>query len=121
MQVSAISTANSFQAYRSETYAAQLYNAQTADGRSAVNPLSARTFGTWTLLSAVVRMYAAYNITTPVAYDLAAWSFGLALAHFVSEWLGFGTARLKGRFVGPLVVASTTLAWMLTQRDAYIV
>lgn len=121
MQLSAISIANSFQAYSSETYAAQLYNGQTADGRSAVNPLSARTFGTWTLLAAVVRMYAAYNITTPVAYDLAAWSFGLALAHFVSEWLGFGTAQLKGRFVAPLVVASTTLVWMLTQRDAYIV
>lgn len=66
-------------------------------------------------------MYAAYNITMPVAYDLAAWSFVIALVHFVSEWLGFGTAQLKGRFVGPLVVASSTLAWMMTQRDAYLV
>lgn len=119
-KVSVVSTANSLQAYRSETYAAQLYNARSSDGRSAVNALSARTFGTWTFLSAVVRMYAAYNISTPVAYDLAAWTFGIALFHFVGELLGFGTAQLKGRFVSPLIVASGTLAWMLTQRDAYL-
>lgn len=119
-QVSVVSAANSLQAYRSEIYAAQLYNAKTTDGRSAVNPLSARTFGTWTFLSAVVRMYAAYNITTPAVYDLAAWTYGIALVHFVGEWLGFGSAQLKGRFVSPLIVASGTLAWMLTQRDAYL-
>ena len=118
--MSATSAANSFQAYRSETYASQLYNVQTADGRSAVNALSARTFGTWTLLSAVIRMYAAYNISTPIAYDLAAWSFGIALVHFMAEWLVFGTAQPRGRFVGPLAVASTTIVWMLTQRDAYL-
>ncbi|KKK13739.1 hypothetical protein P175DRAFT_0301065 [Aspergillus ochraceoroseus IBT 24754] len=118
--VSVISAANSVQAYISDSYAAQLYNARSADGRPYTNPLSSRTFGTWTFLSAVVRMTAAYNITTPVSYDLAAWSFGLALAHFVGEWLGFGTARLQGRFVSPLIVASGSLAWMLSQREAYL-
>jgi hypothetical protein len=119
-QVSVISAANSLEAYRSDNYAAQLYNGKTADGRSFVSPLSSRTFGTWTFLSAVVRMYAAYNITTPVVYDLAIWSFGLALVHFVGEWLVFGSAQLKGRFVSPLIVASSTLAWMLSQREAYL-
>lgn len=119
-QVSVISAANSLEAYRSDNYAAQLYNARTADGRSFVSPLSSRTFGTWTFLSAVIRMYAAYNITTPVVYDLAIWSFGLALVHFVGEWLVFGSAQLKGRFVSPLIVASSTLAWMLSQREAYL-
>ncbi|RHZ51410.1 hypothetical protein CDV55_102764 [Aspergillus turcosus] len=118
--VSVISAANSLEAYRSDSYAAQLYNARTADGRSFVSPLSSRTFGTWTFLSAVIRMYAAYNITTPVVYDLAIWSFGLALVHFVGEWLVFGSAQLKGRFVSPLIVASSTLAWMLSQREAYL-
>lgn len=65
-------------------------------------------------------MYAAYNITTPVAYDMASWTFCIALLHFVSEWLGFGTAQLKGRFVSPLITASGSLAWMLTQREAYL-
>lgn len=119
-QVSVVSAINSLQCYRSDEYAAQLYNARTADGRSFATPLSSRTFGTWTFLSAVVRMYAAYHITTPAVYDLAVWSFGLALAHFVGEWLAFGTAQLKGRFVSPLIVASVTLTWMLTQREAYL-
>ncbi|PWY84735.1 ergosterol 28 [Aspergillus sclerotioniger CBS 115572] len=118
--VSVISAANSIQAYRSESYAADLYNAKSVDGRPPTNPLSSRTFGTWTFLSSVVRMYAAYNINNPAVYDLAIWTFGLALLHFVGEWLGFGSAQLKGRFISPLIVASSTLAWMLTQREAYL-
>lgn len=55
-----------------------------------------------------------------MAYDLAAWSFGIALMHFVVEWLGFGSAQLKGRFIAPLIVASSSLAWMLTQRAFYL-
>lgn len=31
-------------------------------GTSTVNPLQSRTFAIWTLTSAVVRFYAAYNI-----------------------------------------------------------
>ncbi|GKZ24529.1 ergosterol biosynthesis protein [Aspergillus brasiliensis] len=118
--VSVISAANSIQAYRSESYAADLYNGKTADGRPPTNPLSSRTFGTWTFLSSVVRMYAAYNLNNPAVYDLALWTFGIALVHFVGEWLGFGSAQLKGRFVSPLIVASSTLAWMVTQREAYL-
>ncbi|KAB8067684.1 hypothetical protein BDV29DRAFT_84272 [Aspergillus leporis] len=118
--VSVVSTANSIQAYRSDSYAAELYNGRSADGRPPTNPLSSRTFGTWTFLSSVIRMYAAYNITTPAVYDLAVWTFGIALVHFVSEWLGFGSAQLKGRFVSPLILASSTLAWMLTQRESYL-
>ncbi|KAF7176864.1 hypothetical protein CNMCM7691_004148 [Aspergillus felis] len=118
--VSVVSAINSLEAYRSDNYAATLYNGRTADSRSSVCPLSSRTFGTWTFLSAVVRMYAAYHITTPAVYDLAIWTFGIALVHFIGEWLVFGTAQLKGRFVSPLIVASSTLTWMLTQREAYL-
>ncbi|EAW14018.1 Erg28 family protein [Aspergillus clavatus NRRL 1] len=118
--VSVISAANSIGAYRSVDYAAQLYNAHAPDGRPTTNPLSSRTFGTWTFLSSVIRMYAAYHITTPALYDLALWSFGIAFVHFVAEWLVFGSAQLKGRFVSPLIVASSTLAWMVTQREAYL-
>lgn len=118
--VSIVSIANSFQAYRSVDYANDLYNGRTAAGAAPSNPLSARTFGTWTFITGIVRLYAAYNITTPAVYDLAAWSFGVALAHFVGEWLGHGTAQLKGRFISPLIVASGTLTWMLTQREAYL-
>ncbi|KAI9045821.1 Erg28 family protein [Aspergillus affinis] len=118
--ISVVSALNSLQAYKSHEYSAQLYNGKTQSGQSHANPLSSRTFATWTFLSAVIRMYAAYNITNPVAYDIAIWTYGIALLHFVGEWLGFGTAELKGRFVSPLMVASSTLAWMLTQRESYL-
>ncbi|KAL4818983.1 hypothetical protein BDW67DRAFT_156415 [Aspergillus spinulosporus] len=118
--VSVVSAANSFQAYFSNSYTSELYNGRLADGSPHTNAHSSRLFGTWTFLSAVIRFSAAYNITTPVVYDLAAWTFGIALVHFVTEWLGYGSAQLKGRFVFPLLVASGSLTWMLTQRDAYL-
>ena len=82
--------------------------------------LSSRKFGTWTFLSSVVRLYAAYYVSDQHVYDLAMWTYGIALTHFVSEWLVFGTAKPKGRFLGPLVVASASFAWMFTQRGWYV-
>ncbi|KAJ5112596.1 hypothetical protein N7532_000641 [Penicillium argentinense] len=114
--VSVVSAINSLQAYRSADYTSALYT----NGAIAVEPLSGRLFGTWTFLSSVIRMMAAYNIDNPVAYDLALWTYGIALTHFVGE-LVFGNAQLRGRFLSPLIVASTSLAWMLTQRGAYLV
>lgn len=43
-------------------------------------------------MASVLRLYAAYNITNPVVYDLAIWSYAIAGWHFLSEWLIFGTA-----------------------------
>lgn len=114
-QVSVVSAVNSLQAYCSSDYTSKLYT----NGAVPVESLSGRVFGTWTFLSAVVRMTAAYNINSPVAYDLAIWTYGIALAHFVGE-LVFGNASLRGRFLSPLIVASSSLAWMLTQREAYL-
>lgn len=114
-QVSVVSAVNSLQAYCSSDYTSKLYT----NGAVPVESLSGRVFGTWTFLSSVVRMMAAYNINSPVAYDLAIWTYGIALAHFVGE-LVFGNASLRGRFLSPLIVASSSLAWMLTQREAYL-
>lgn len=125
-----MSSINSLQCYISPSYASQLYNAsQNSDGdnhnnanntnNSAATPLSSRTFGTWTFLSAIIRMYAAYHIYDPLVYDIARWTYGIALLHFVSEWLVFGTARAQGRFLGPLIVASTSLGWMTLQKGWY--
>ncbi|CEJ53844.1 hypothetical protein PMG11_00184 [Penicillium brasilianum] len=113
--ISVVSAANSLQAYTSADYTSKLYT----NGALAVEPLSGRIFGTWTFLSAVIRMTAAYNINSPIAYDLALWTYGIALTHFVGELI-FGNASLRGRFLNPLIVASSTLAWMLTQRAAYL-
>lgn len=68
-----------------------------------VNWLSSRTFGTWTFMASVLRLYAAYNITNPVVYDLAIWSYVIAGWHFLSEWLIFGTASYVWPVPSPLV------------------
>ena len=110
-----VSAVNSLQAYSSSEYTSKLYT----NGAVPVEPLSGRVFGTWTFLSAVIRMTAAYNINSSIAYDLALWTYGIALAHFIGE-LVFGNASLRGRFLSPLIVASASVAWMLTQREAYL-
>ncbi|KAJ8293324.1 Ergosterol biosynthetic protein 28 [Rhodotorula toruloides] len=87
--------------------------------RPAVNPLQARLFGVWTLMSAFVRLYAAYHIHSKPIYDLTIISYILALGHFASEALVFRTVGLKGVFF-PFVVASSSLYWMITQYDFYV-
>ncbi|OJJ46782.1 hypothetical protein ASPZODRAFT_132936 [Penicilliopsis zonata CBS 506.65] len=118
--VSVVSAASTLSAYANPSYVAELYNGRTSQGESYTNAFSGRVFGTWNLVSCVVRMYAAYNIAEPVVYDLAMWTFGIALLHFTGEWLIFGTAQLKGRFVSPMIVASSCLLWMFTQRGGYL-
>ncbi|MCJ1358990.1 MAG: ergosterol biosynthesis protein, partial [Icmadophila ericetorum] len=85
-----------------------------------VNPLSARTFGTWTFLSSVIRFYAAYNISNPLMYQLAMWSYGIAFGHFFSEWLVYRTARWGAGLAGPVIVSTASLVWMLAQWGFYV-
>lgn len=108
-----VSFLNTTQAYASSAYTSQLYAGTRA------TPHAGRLFGTWTFLSSIIRIYGAYFITERPVYDLTMASYGVALTHFVSEWLVFGTAKPRGRFLGPLVVASASLAWMWTQRGFY--
>ncbi|KAJ6172074.1 Ergosterol biosynthetic protein 28 [Penicillium chermesinum] len=81
--VSVVSAVNSLQAYASADYTSKLYT----NGTRPVEALSGRVFGTWTFLSAVVRFTAAYNIDNPVAYNLAMWTYGIALTHFLGEFV----------------------------------
>ncbi|ORY09541.1 Erg28 protein [Clohesyomyces aquaticus] len=135
--VSVISVANSVQAYATLTYTQRVYNHPAPPSPSApsstpsqtlkptesanpVTPLSARTFGTWTFLSSVIRLYAAYNISDPLIYQLALWTYGIAWAHFMSEWWVFGTARWGAGLAGPVCVASGSLVWMWAQKEYYL-
>ncbi|KAK9481230.1 hypothetical protein V1514DRAFT_345578 [Lipomyces japonicus] len=87
---------------------------------SQVTGLSARTFGTWTFITAVVRFYGAYHLNEPAVWDLTYATYIVALVHFTSEWLIFKTAKLGKGLAGPLIVASTTLVWMTTQKGFYV-
>ncbi|KAF2200216.1 ergosterol 28 [Delitschia confertaspora ATCC 74209] len=130
--VSIISVANSIQAYTTLHYTQRVYSgtrstssssrspSESSTANSPVTPLSARTFGTWTLLSSIIRLYAAYNITNPQVYQLALWTYGIAWVHFVSEWCVFGTTRWGAGLAGPVCVSTGSLVWMWYQWGYYV-
>lgn len=107
---------NTVQSYSTLALTRRVYSQRPQD----VTPLSSRTFGTWTFFSAIVRLYAAYNISNQQVYQICLWSYIVAAVHFVSEWLVFGTAGLGAGLSGPLVVSSSSIVWMLSQREYYL-
>src|SRR4051812_44233126 len=119
LQVSVIAFGNSIQAYSTLQFTQRVYGG-AKDAKSPVTALSSRTFGTWTLLSAIVRLVAAYHISNPQIYQLAFCTYALAFAHFTSEWLVFGTARLGPGLAGPVMISTGTLVWMFLQWDFYV-
>ena len=116
-QISVVSLGNSIQAYFSLAGSQQVY-AGTSPSR--VTPLSARTFGTWTALSSIIRLYGAYHIDNPAVYEITLWTFGVAFAHFALEWLVYGTAKLGRGLAGPLAVSTLTTTWMVMQWEGYV-
>ncbi|GAO49664.1 Erg28-like protein [Saitoella complicata NRRL Y-17804] len=85
-----------------------------------VTPLASRTFGTWTLTSAIVRLYAAYHLTNPQIYQLTYWTYIIAFAHFGLEWMVYGTAGFGKGLIGPLVVSTSSMVWMTMQKEYYL-
>ncbi|KAI9844449.1 MAG: ergosterol biosynthesis protein [Thelocarpon superellum] len=112
--VAVTGTGNSIQAYNTLHYTRRVYSPE------AVNPLSARTFGTWTLLTSVIRFYAAYHINDPTIYQMTLWAHGIAFFHFVSEWRYFRTTSWDLPLAFPICVASFTLVWMFTAWSYYV-
>ncbi|KAK5166865.1 ergosterol biosynthesis protein [Saxophila tyrrhenica] len=133
--ISVVSIANSVQAYVSlkgtrEVYAGSAPQSMPKDipkrtvvaqeSSSPVTPLSARTFGTWTALSSIIRLYGAYNIHDKLVYELCIWTYLIAFAHFSSELFFFKSARVGRGIAAPMAVATGTLTWMLLQWGAYV-
>ncbi|CCH60968.1 hypothetical protein TBLA_0D04720 [Henningerozyma blattae CBS 6284] len=81
--------------------------------------LSARTFGTWTIISSIIRLYGSLFITESHVYQLVFLSYIVALFHFSSEWLIFRTCKLGKGIMGPFIVATTSLTWMYLQKEYY--
>ncbi|KAI9741704.1 MAG: ergosterol biosynthesis protein [Cirrosporium novae-zelandiae] len=120
-QIAVTSAGNSIQSYLTLTYTRQVYLGSGATGnKSPATPLSSRTFGTWTFLSAVIRYFGAYYIDDPVVYTIVMWSYVIALFHFASEWLIFGSARMGKGLLGPAIVSTCSLFWMYTQKAFYL-
>ncbi|KAK2149696.1 hypothetical protein LSH36_441g00021 [Paralvinella palmiformis] len=82
------------------------------DAHGQVNALMARIFGVWTLLSAVIRIYCAYDIKNRAVYNLTYFSFVLAFIHFIAECFFYKTAPLTVGVMMPLAVSALSLVWM---------
>ncbi|KAI9718294.1 MAG: hypothetical protein M1828_006758 [Chrysothrix sp. TS-e1954] len=107
---------NTAQGHATTRYTRRIYNARPSE----VTPLSSRTFGTWTALSGLVRLFAAYNITNQVAFDLGFSTFVIAWLHFVEEMAIWGTAGVDGGVVEPAIVSTLSAVWMWWTRNAYL-
>ena len=116
MQVSAISVGNSIQAYLTTKNTREVY-IRTG---TQITAFSSRLFGTWTIISAAIRLYAAYNISNPQLYELAIIAYGVAWIHFMSEWLIFGTAAWGRGLAGPMLISTGSLVWMFSQWGYYV-
>jgi hypothetical protein len=81
---------------------ARVYNTKPGE----VTPLASRFFAVWTAASACIRLYASYHITNAPMYDLAWWSYVLALVHYATEVFYYRTASLNGPAISPCIVAS---------------
>ncbi|KAJ2922403.1 hypothetical protein H1R20_g14689, partial [Candolleomyces eurysporus] len=90
------------------------------DKTAVVTPLQARTFAVWTLTSAVVRFYAAYNINNKALYDMALFTYLIAFGHFSSELLIFKSAKINAGVLSPCIVSTTSLIWMFQQYEYYV-
>lgn len=113
--ISVVSVFNSIQTYVNLDLTRKVYENKPQQ----VTPLSARTFGTWTLVSSIIRMYGALYLTEEHIYQLTFISYIIALFHFGSELLVFRTCKLGKGVLGPFIVATTSLVWMYLQKEFY--
>ncbi|EGF98609.1 uncharacterized protein MELLADRAFT_113406 [Melampsora larici-populina 98AG31] len=114
--IALISVLNTFQNFLTLKFTKNIYSKKP----QLVNPLQSRTFGVWTLTSGLIRLYTAYNINHPALYQLTIGSYLIAFFHFGSELIGFKTCQISSGLISPLIVASTSLIWMLRQYDFYV-
>ena len=120
LQVSALSLWNTIQTFLflpSLTLTSRVYDGPIAS--SELTQLSARTFGAWTFLTAVVRFYAAYRIHDSDWYSLALWTFAVAGAHLWSE-VAYGTVKVRSGALPSLCIAGGSTVWMLCQWGRYV-
>ncbi|KIJ12810.1 hypothetical protein PAXINDRAFT_136700 [Paxillus involutus ATCC 200175] len=87
---------------------------------TSITALQARTFAVWTLTSAVVRGYAAYNLHNKTIYDMALFTYLIAFGHFTSELFIFRTCKINVAVLSPIIVSTATLVWMVQQYEFYV-
>lgn len=84
------------------------------------HPLLAHVYGTKNIYSGVIRLYAAYNLTSsPHLYDLALWSLIGVLWLYGMECGVYGTVKVR-EALWPLTFSTVGITWMVMQRDFYL-
>ncbi|ELT92922.1 hypothetical protein CAPTEDRAFT_165270 [Capitella teleta] len=108
--VAIIAFGNTVSCFRNHDFMAEKLYTVTPE---LVNALTARLFGTWTLLSAMLRLWCAFCIDNHAVFCLTFFSFFLAMAHFAGEIFFYHTAELTFGATSPLVVSGLSMLWML--------
>lgn len=114
----AFSIFNTTECYRGKKNALRTYAGPNAAAQ--VTDFSSRMFGTWTFLSSLIRLYAAYRIEDESIYVLTFATYAVAMTHFMVEWLGFGTMGAGVGLLRVAIVPVVSMPWMLMQWGFYI-
>ena len=72
-----------------------------------------RMYGTWTLLSGIIRLYTVWRFGNFSLYILTMCTYGLAVVYFSLERVVFQVKDPKAKWA--IGVAAGTLAWMATE------
>lgn len=81
--------------------------------RAQVTGLQSRTFGTWTIITAATRLQASYQLQNESLYQLAAFTFAAAAAHFTLEWIVYGTMTKEDWLKTGGLVDTASAMWMI--------
>ncbi|KAJ4153528.1 hypothetical protein LMH87_010012 [Akanthomyces muscarius] len=95
-------------------------NPQDPKAADQLTPLAGRLFGTWTLITCIVRCYAAYHLHIGPVYNIAIWTYVVALGHFASELFIFKSMSFGVPQLFPFCLATAALIWMPTVREYYV-
>ncbi|KAI6784815.1 putative ERG28-involved in synthesis of ergosterol [Emericellopsis cladophorae] len=85
-----------------------------------LTPLAGRLFGIWTLLTSMIRVYAAYNLHNGPIYNIAMSTYAVALLHFSSEMFVYKTMTFGLPQFFPFFFATLGCIWMPMVRDSYV-
>ncbi|WBW72966.1 Erg28 protein [Schizosaccharomyces osmophilus] len=85
-----------------------------------VNGLQGRTFGLWTFLSALIRIYCAYHMSSADIYFICQCTYYLASFHFLTEWLLFRSANMGAGLLSPIIVSTISIIWMAKEKQIYL-
>ncbi|KAI9031928.1 Erg28 like protein-domain-containing protein [Phycomyces nitens] len=113
---SALGIFNSIQNYCTDSLTKRVYSGTP----ELVTPMTGRMFATWTWSVSMIRIYAAFHLEHRFMYELAIWTYVIALTHYMSELLIFKGCKISVPFMSPFVVAVSSLIWLTNSYDFYV-